>query len=52
LLPEMDDLGFTLRRKATQPDQGRDKSQKMGHAVGSSAVSQALESLDKIFCRD
>ena len=54
LLPEIDDLGFTLRRRATQPsDQGCcDKSQKMGHAVGSLAVSQALESLDKIFGRD
>jgi hypothetical protein len=53
LLPEIDDLGFTLRRRATQPsDQGREKSQEMDHPAGSLAGSQALESLDKIFGRD
>jgi hypothetical protein len=53
LLPEIDNLGLTFRRRATQPsDQGRDKSQKMGHRTGSLPDSKRVARLDKIIGSD
>ena len=53
LLPEIDDLGFTLCRRATQPsDQGRDKSQDMDHPSGSLLDSKGIDRLDKVFGSD
>lgn len=50
---EIDDLGFTFRRRATQPsDQVLDKSQKMGHRTGSLRDSKGVARLDKIIGSD
>jgi hypothetical protein len=53
LLPEIDDLGLTFRRGATQPSkQGRDKSEKTGHRAGSLPDCKGVARLDKIIGSD
>jgi hypothetical protein len=53
LLPEIDDLGLALCRRATQPpDQSRDKSEKMGHPARTLPDAKGVARLDKIIGSD
>jgi hypothetical protein len=53
LPPDIDDLGFTLRRRATEPSaQGHKESQKTDHPAGSLLDSKGIDRLDKIIGSD
>ena len=53
MLPEKDDLGFTLRRRAIEPSpRGHKESQKTDHPTGSLLDSKRIDRLDRIIGSD